>query len=73
MLVWVQLWAMLGGEWHLLEAGPGHLDTKEMPGQSQKEQASAGSPSPVRLGPGVCVCVQKMEPVLEEVKKMEIG
>lgn len=63
------MWAAWGGEWHL-EAGPGHPDSKELPGQSQKEWASAGSPGHVRLGPGVCVC---MEPVLKEVKQVETG
>ena len=50
------MWAAWGSEWHL-EAGPRHLDSKELPGQSQKEWASAGSPGHVRLGPRLCVCV----------------
>ena len=50
------VWAAWGGEWHL-EAGPGHLDSKELLGQSQKEWAGAGLPGHMRLGPGVCVCV----------------
>ena len=50
------MWAAWGGEWHL-EAGPGHLDSKELLGQSQKEWAGAGLPGHMRLGPGVCVCV----------------
>lgn len=32
---------------------------KEMPGQSQNEQAHVRSPSHMGLGPGDCVCVRK--------------
>ena len=69
------MWAACGGEWHL-EAGPGHLDSKQLPGQSQKQWTGAGFPGHMRLGPGVCVCVCVcvcMEPVLKEVKQVETG
>lgn len=52
---------------------------KEMPGQSQNEQAKAGSPSHMGLGPwDVCVCVcvcashvQTKEPVLGKINADE--